>query len=71
MKAEWHWFRYEYATRGSIHCHGLAKLKDDPGLVELTQIFLSKQKLEEDLIEQDPTKKELEDSVEKDLKAEK
>ena len=26
--------------RGSIHCHGLAKLKDDPGLCELTKVAL-------------------------------
>ena len=26
--------------RGSIHCHGLAKLKDDPGLCELTKLAL-------------------------------
>ena len=23
--------------KGSIHCHGVAKLKSDPGLCELTQ----------------------------------
>ena len=38
LGAEWHWYRFEYAVmRGSIHCHGLAKLKDDLGLCELTQ----------------------------------
>jgi len=26
---------------GSIHCHGLAKLKSDPGLVELSQVALA------------------------------
>ena len=31
LGATWHWFRYEYAVqRGSIHCHGEAKLKSDP-----------------------------------------
>ena len=37
----WHWYRYEYAVqRGSIHCHGVAKLKNDPGLCELTETAL-------------------------------
>jgi hypothetical protein len=26
--------------RGSIHCHGVAKLKNDPGLCQLTQVAL-------------------------------
>ena len=31
LGATWHWFRYEYAVqRGSIHYHGVAKLKRDP-----------------------------------------
>ena len=30
MQASWHWYRYQYAVqRGSIHCHGVAKLKND------------------------------------------
>ena len=42
MGASWHWYRFEYAVmRGSIHCHGLAKLKGDPGLVELGQRALT------------------------------
>ena len=50
LDAEWHWYRFEYAVmRGSIHCHGLAKLKNDPGLCELThkalQGHLAEQKL--------------------------
>ncbi|XP_020897308.2 uncharacterized protein LOC110236158 [Exaiptasia diaphana] len=40
LKAEWHWYRYEYQARGSIHCHGTAKLKTDPGLCNLTEIAL-------------------------------
>ena len=33
-----HWYRYEYqATCGSIHCHGTAKLKNDPGLCSLAE----------------------------------
>ena len=34
------WFRYEYQGRGSIHCHGTAKLNNDPGLCQLTQTAL-------------------------------
>ena len=50
LGASWHWYRYEFALqRGSIHCHGVAKLKDDPGLCELSKIalkgYLTKQEL--------------------------
>ena len=38
LGAKWHWFRYEYQGRGSIHCHGTAKLKNDPGLCQLRQL---------------------------------
>jgi hypothetical protein len=40
LNAEWHWYRYEFQARGSIHCHGTAKLKNDPGLCNLTEIAL-------------------------------
>ena len=41
LGSTWHWFRYEYAVqRGSIHCHGVAKLKSDPNLCELSQTAL-------------------------------
>ena len=41
MKHWVHWYRFEYALQhGSIYCHGLAKLKDDPGLCELTKVAL-------------------------------
>ena len=49
--AKWHWYRYEYQGRGSIHCHGTAKLSNDPGLCERTQTalkgFLAQKFLEE------------------------
>lgn len=37
---EWHWYRFEYQARGSIHCHGVAKLKNDPGLCQLSETAL-------------------------------
>ena len=40
LGAKWHWFRYEYQGRGSIHCHGTAKLNNDPGLCHLTETAL-------------------------------
>lgn len=47
LGAEWHWYRFEYAVmRGSIHCHGVAKLRNDPGLC-----FLTKKALEGHLAE--------------------
>lgn len=41
LQASWYWYRYEYAVqRRSIHCHGVAKLQNDPGLCELTAVAL-------------------------------
>ena len=41
LGSTWHWYRYEYAVqRGSIHCHGVAKLKNDLGLCKLTEVAL-------------------------------
>ena len=41
LGATWYWFKYEYAVqRGSIHCHGVAKLKSDPNLCDLSQVAL-------------------------------
>ena len=40
LKVKWHWYRFEYQGRGSIHCHGTAKLNNDPGLCELTKVAL-------------------------------
>ena len=37
LAAEWHWYRFEYQARGSIHCHGVARLKNDPGLCKLSE----------------------------------
>lgn len=31
LNAEEYWYRFEYQARGSIHCHGVAKLKNGPG----------------------------------------
>ena len=52
LDADWHWARYEYQSRrGSIHSHGTAKLKNDPGLCDLTETalkgFLAEKKLQE------------------------
>ena len=51
LGAAWHWYRYEFQARGSIHGHWTAKLKNDPGLCELTEValkgFLAEQKLEQ------------------------
>ena len=40
LGAEWHWYQYEFQSRGSIHCHSMAKLKSDPGLCNLIEIVL-------------------------------
>ena len=52
--ATWYWFRYEYTIqRGSIHCHGVAKLKSDPNLCDhlsqkALQGYLAAQSLDKD-----------------------
>ena len=35
LDRDWHWFRFEYQARGSIHAHGCAKLKNDPDIPTL------------------------------------
>ena len=41
LGASWHWYRFEFAAlRGTIHCHGLAKLVNDPNLIDLTKCAL-------------------------------
>ena len=37
LDAEWHWYRLEYQARGSTHCHGCVKFKNDPGICTLVQ----------------------------------
>ena len=43
LDVNWHWYRFEYQSRGSIHCHGLVKLKNDPDLCHLSEIALKSQ----------------------------
>ena len=66
LGATWHWFRYEYAVqRGSIHCHGVAKLENDPNLCELSEkvvkgyVTAKSLKLSHNLSEDDLSKKQL------------
>ena len=40
LDAKWHWYRFEYQARGSIHCHGTAKLSNDPSLCTLKKTAL-------------------------------
>ena len=35
LDATWHWYRFEWQKRLSIHVHGVAHLKSDPGLTTL------------------------------------
>jgi hypothetical protein len=36
LECEWRWHRYEWQSRSSIHAHGAARFKNDPGLIDLT-----------------------------------
>lgn len=40
LDAKWHWNEFEYQARGSIHCHGVVKLNNDPGLCKLSETAL-------------------------------
>ena len=55
LDAKWHWYRFEYQARGSIHCHGVAKLKNDPGLSTLSQVTLQGYLAELSLDHAEPT----------------
>ncbi len=70
LGAKWHWFRYEYQGRGSIHCHGTAKLNNDPSLCHLTQTALKgflAQKFKDENVCSDTT--ELDNDIEAGQKA--
>jgi hypothetical protein len=49
LDCEWRWHRYEWQSRSSIHCHGAAKFKNDPGLRELTNKVYNGRKAQEQL----------------------
>ena len=41
LDMEWVWYRFEYQARGTVHIHGGARLRSDPGLTELGEAFVS------------------------------
>ena len=59
LNAKWHWYRFEYQGRGSIHCHGTVKLNNDPGLCDLTKTalkgFLAQKLKDENTVVDDPS----------------
>ena len=38
---EWVWYRFEYQACGTVHIHGGARLRSDPGLTKLGEVFVS------------------------------
>ena len=76
LGASWHWFRYEFSVlRGGIHVHGLAKLKNDPGLTSLAKLatdgYIARMALESDAHLQDHTQAQFEVAASDGLRAEK
>ena len=64
LDADWHWYRYEYQTIcDSIHCHGTATFKNDPGLCNLTEIvlkgFLAEQKCTAESVHDDTLQQQI------------
>ena len=47
LDTEWKWLRFEWQARGSIHAHGCAKLRNDPGLCNLVNAAVQGWKLEQ------------------------
>ena len=47
LQTEWKWHRFEWQARGSIHAHGRAKLRNDPGLCNLVNTAVQGWKLEQ------------------------
>ena len=50
---DWIWHRYEWQSRTAIHAHGVAKLKNDPGIIALVSKVYAAKLLQEQ-IEGDP-----------------
>ena len=52
LNCEWRWLRYEWQSRSTIHAHGAAKFRNDPGLRDKTANVYQGRKAEE-LIKKD------------------
>ncbi|RMZ95107.1 ATP-dependent DNA helicase PIF1, partial [Brachionus plicatilis] len=62
LQCEWRWHRYEWQSRSSIHAHGAARFKNDPGLTELTKkVYLGR------LAKKDLDKKQLYEDEKQEL----
>ena len=59
MDAEWKCLCYEWQGRGSIHAHGCAKLKNDPGLCDLVKTAALGWKLQKILEQDEPNYEEM------------
>ena len=53
LECEWRWHRFEWQSRSSIHAHGAAKFKKDPGLIKLTNSVYVGRKAEIKLLEKE------------------
>ena len=70
LDAEWHWYRHEYQSlRGSIHCHGTAKLKNDPGLCDLTEKALKGFLAQKEVDKEEPLTPQHEELIQEGLEA--
>ena len=49
LEHKWCWFRVEYQARGAAHVHGYLRLKEDPGITELSQKALEGRKADHKL----------------------
>ena len=49
LDLEWFWYRFEWQSRTAIHVHGIIKLKNDPGIVDLVAKTYAANLLEEQM----------------------
>lgn len=44
LEKDWFWYRFEWQSRSAIHAHGVIKLKNDPGMIQLvTTVYAARQ----------------------------
>ncbi len=51
LDLEWFWYRFEWQSRTAIHVHGIVKLKNDPGIVDLVAKTYAGKLLEEEMMD--------------------
>ncbi len=67
LDVEWRWHRFEWQSRSSIHAHGCARLKNDPGLIKLTALVYIGRKAAEKICNTENLTSDEKNKLEKDI----